>query len=59
MKIVNICGQPRDIAHQDYAGWVQPGDTVEVPDHVGESLVLQTDVWSAYVPPKTTKIKEG
>lgn len=59
MKVVNVSGRPRDIAHQDYAGLVEPGDTVEVPDHVGVSLVEQSDVWSEPVPVKTTKTKEG
>lgn len=61
MKVTNVTSRPRDIAHQDHAGIVAPGATVEVPDHVGESLCQQTDVWAEHVPTKTktTKTKEG
>jgi len=55
MKIINVSGRTRNIAHQDHYGLVEDGGTVEVPNKVGKSLVQQSDVWSKHVP-ETPKI---
>lgn len=60
MKIVNISGRVRHIAHPQCAATAEPDVPVDVPDEVGQSLLRQTDVWAKPAPPKkTTKTKEG
>ena len=57
MKVVNISGRVRHIAHPDFAGTAEPDVPVDVPTEVGQSLLKQTDVWAK--PAKTTEPKEG
>ena len=60
MKVINISGRVRHIAHLDFAGTAEPDLPVDVPAQVGTSLLKQTDVWAKPAPPeKTTTKKEG
>ena len=60
MKVVNISGRVRHIAHPDFAGTAEPDVPVDVPDQVGTSLLEQSDVWAKPAPTKkTTTKKEG
>lgn len=45
MYVRNRQAEGREIVHADFIGYVEGGETVEVPDHVGLSLVDQPDVW--------------
>lgn len=55
MEIRNKRPDSVDIAHADFSAHVEGGGTVEVPDHVGESLVQQVDAWEQAHPVKATK----
>ena len=60
MKVVNVSGRVRHIAHPSYAGTAEPDVPVDVPAEVGTSLLEQSDVWAKPAPAKkTTKTKEG
>lgn len=45
MLIRNKHPETREIV--DTGDHVEPGETVEVPDELGESLVQQVDVWES------------
>ena len=60
MKVVNISGRVRHIAHPQFSGAAEPDVPVEVPAEVGTSLLRQADVWAKPAPTKkTTTMKEG
>ena len=55
MQVKNISAEDRDIASKAYEGIVAAGETADVPDEVGESLIQQADVWKRVATSKADK----
>lgn len=45
MKVTNKRDWAVEVARNDFHASAEPGETIDVPDAVGESLVKQTDAW--------------